>query len=433
MTPVEIGFLGLVAMMVLIFTGIPIGIAMAVVGFLGFTLMSGTGPAMGLLMTVPYSTAANYALSVVPLFILMGELAFHSGISQDLYRAAYKWIGQLPGGLAMATIIAGGGFGAMCGSAAASTATFGSVSMPEMRKFGYNRGFAAASVAAGGTLSIMIPPSTVFIIYGVMTSTSIGKLFIAGILPGVLLVGLYCLTILILAKRNPVLAPAGPSATCGERFAALGASWAMIVLFLVVIGGIWLGWFTPTEGGAVGAFGSLLFMIYRRQFNMKNLVSSLTNTANITAMIFLILIGATMFSTFLTVSDTPQVIAQWLATLPIPPQGIVLGIVVLYFFLGWFMEELSMIVLTTPLFFPVVQELGFDPVWYGIMVCVAVMQGQLTPPVGVNLNIIMGMVKDVPTIEIYKWVLPYVLTLVVFMLIMLAFPDIALFLPSMMK
>jgi C4-dicarboxylate transporter, DctM subunit len=433
MSPVEIGFLGLVAMMVLIFTGIPIGIAMAVVGFLGFTMMSGFGPAMGLLMTIPYSTAANYALSVVPLFILMGELSFHSGISQDLYRAAYKWIGQLPGGLAMATIWAGAGFGAMCGSAAASTATFGAVAMPEMRKFGYNWGLAAATVSAAGTLAIMIPPSTVFIIYGVMTSTSVGKLFIAGILPGILLAFLYCIAIYVMARRNPNLAPAGPAATCGERFGALGGSWAMIVLFLAVMGGIWVGVFTPTEGGAVGAFGSLLFMIYRRQFNTKNVIGSLTATANITAMIFLILIGATMFSTFLTVTDTPQVIAEWLGGLPIPGEGIIIGIVVLYFFLGWFMEELSMIVLTTPLFFPVVQSLGFDPVWYGVMVCIAVEQGQLTPPVGVNLNIIMGMAKDVPTMEIFKWVMPYVVTLVVFMFLMLIFPEIALFLPSMMK
>ncbi len=433
MTPVEIGFLGLAAMLALIFTGIPIGIAMAVVGFVGFTILSDIGPAMGLMMTVPYSTAANYALSVVPLFILMGELSYHSGISRDLYRAAYKWIGQLPGGLAMATIWAGAGFGAMCGSAAASTATFGSVSMPEMRKFGYNWGFAAATVSAAGTLAIMIPPSTIFIIYGVLTSTSVGKLFIAGILPGLLLALMYCVAIYILARRDPHLAPAGPPATCGERFGALGASWAMVVLFAAVMGGIWLGVFTPTEGGAVGAFGSLLFMIYRREFNTKNVVASLTATANISAMIFLILIGATLFSTFLAISGAPQAIAEWISGLPIPAEGIIIGIVIIYFVLGWFMEELSMIVLTTPLFFPVIKALGFDPIWYGVMVCIAVQQGQLSPPVGVNLNIIMGMSKDTPTMLIFKWVMPYVLILVLFMVVLLAFPEIATFLPSMMK
>lgn len=433
MTPVEIGFLGLAAMAALIFTGMPIGIAMAAVGFVGFAMLSGPGPAMGILMTIPYSTASNYSLSVVPLFILMGELTFHSGISQDLYKAAYKWIGHLPGGLAMATIWAGAGFGAMCGSSAASTATFGSVSMPEMRKFGYNWGFAAATVSAAGTLAIMIPPSTVFIIYGVMTSTSVGKLFIAGVLPGILLSALYSIAIYILAKRMPSLAPAGPAATCGEKFSSLGGSWPMIVLFVTVMGGIWLGVFSATEAGAIGAFGALLFMVSRRQFTLKNVVGSLTATANISAMIFLILIGAQLFSTFLAVSNTPQVIAEWLAGLAVPPLAIIIGILVLYFFLGWFMEELSMIVLTTPLFFPVVQHLGFDPIWYGVMVCIAVEQGQLTPPVGLNINIIMGMAKDTPTMEVFKWVMPYVAVLAAFMFVMIFFPQIALFLPNMMK
>lgn len=433
MTPVEIGFLGLAAMAALIFTGMPIGIAMAVVGFVGFAMLSGPGPAMGVLMTIPYSTAANYSLSVVPLFILMGEITFHSGISQDLYKAAYKWIGHLPGGLAMATIWAGAGFGAMCGSSAASTATFGSVSMPEMRKFGYNWGLAAATVSAAGTLAIMIPPSTVFIIYGVMTSTSVGKLFIAGVLPGILLSLLYSIAIYILARRTPSLAPAGPASTCGEKVSSLTGSWPMIVLFATVMGGIWLGVFSATEAGAIGAFGALLFMVWRRQFTMKNVVGSLTATANISAMIFLILIGAQLFSTFLAVSNTPQVIAEWLAGLAVPPLAIIIGILVLYFFLGWFMEELSMIVLTTPLFFPVVQHLGFNPIWYGVMVCIAVEQGQLTPPVGLNINIIMGMAKDTPTMEIFKWVMPYVAVLAVFMFVMIFFPQIALFLPNMMK
>ncbi len=433
MLPLETGFLGLVAVIVLIFVGIPIGVSMAVVGFAGFALISGIGPAIGLVRNVPYSTASQYALSVVPFFILMGEFSFHSGISRDLYIAAHKWIGQLPGGLAMSTIWAGAGFGALCGSGAASTATFGTVAMPEMRKFGYNWGFAASTISAAGTLAIMIPPSTPMIVYGAITGTSIGKLFIAGIIPGLTLTVMYCITIWFLAGRNKTLAPPSAPATCGERIAALSSAWAMIVLFAAIMGGIWLGVFTPTEGGAVGAFGSLLFMIYRRMFNRKTVIAALTATAKLTGMMFMVLIGATMFSTFLAVSGAPQAIGEWLGNLPIPPIGIIFGIVVLYFFLGWVMEELSMVIMTTPILFPVVQHLGFDPVWYGIMVVIAVQQGQITPPVGVNLNIIQSMAHDVPTMEIYKWMMPYVVTLAVFMLIMLFVPDIALVLPQMMK
>lgn len=434
MTPVEVGFLGLAAMAALLFTGMPIGIAMAVVGVAGFALVQGVGPALGLLMTVPYSTAATYTLSVVPLFILMGELSFHSGISQDLYKMAYKWIGRLPGGLAMATVWAGAAFGAMCGSSAASTATFGSVSLPEMRKFGYSRGLAAATVSAAGTLAIMIPPSTVFILYGVMTEQSVGKLFVAGIIPGIVLSALYCVMIYIIAKRNPEIAPAGPAVTWAEKVESLGGAWPMIVLFLGVMGGIWVGVFSATEAGAVGAFGALLFMIWRRQLNRKNVIGTLTATANITAMIFLILIGANIFSYFLAVTDVPQAIADQLIALEVSPYAVIIGILLIYFCLGWFMEELSMIVLTTPLFYPVLVALGIDPIWYGVMVVIAVQQGQLTPPIGLNINIICGMTKDdIPTMEIFRWVMPYVVVLFIFMWVMILFPQLALFLPSMMK
>ena len=434
MTPVETGFLGLAVMGLLLFTGMPIGVAMALSGFVGFVLVSGMEPALGLLMTVPYSSAASYTLSVVPLFVLMGELAFHSGISQDLYKMAYRWLGHLPGGLAMATIGAGAAFGAMCGSSAAATATFGSVALPEMRKFKYTPGFAAATVSAAGTLAIMIPPSTVFILYGVMTQQSVGKLFMAGIIPGIVLALMYCATIFVLAKRNPAMAPAGPRATMVERLESMGGAWPMVVLFIGVMGGLWVGVFSATEAGAIGAFGALLFMIWRRQFTIRNFMSCLTSTANITAMIFLIIIGANIFSTFLAVTDTPQTIADWLAQLPVPPEGLIIGILVLYFILGWFMEELSMVVLTTPLFFPVIQQLGFNPIWYGVMVVIAVQQGQMTPPVGLNINIICGMAKDIPTLEIFRWVtVPYVMVLFAFMLVMIAFPQLALFIPNMMR
>ncbi|HSB77734.1 MAG TPA: TRAP transporter large permease [Candidatus Methylomirabilis sp.] len=433
MTPIEIGILGTAFMVALLFSGISVGVAMALTGFLGFAVLSGITPALGLLKTVPYSTVASYTLTVIPLFILMGEMSFQSGISRDLYDGAHRWFGHLPGGLAMATIGAGAGFGAMCGSSAASTATFGSVALPEMRKYKYAPGFAAASVAAAGTLAILIPPSTGFIIYGVITEQSIGKLFIAGIIPGIILSALYILTIYFIAKRNPEIAPRGPATTWREKFGVLRGSWPMVVLFLFVMGGIWVGIFTATEAGAMGAVGSFLFMIWRRQCNFRNMVDCLAKTAKITAMVFLILIGAFIFGYFLAVTGVPEAMATYFRSLPLPPIMVILGILILYLFLGCIMDMLSMVVLTTPLFFPIVVGLGFDPIWYGVMVVVAMEQGQLTPPVGLNLYVVSGMARDIPMAKIIYYMWPYILDLVIFMCIMLAFPKLTLFLPSLMK
>ncbi len=430
----EAGLIGLIVMVVLLFTGLPIGIVMGAVGFVGFAYLSGVDAAIGLLKTVPYSTSASYALSVMPLFVLMGEITFHSGISKDLYGAAHRWFGHLPGGLAMGTIWAGTGFGAMCGSAAAATATFGSVALPEMRKYRYDAGFAAATVSAAGTMAIMIPPSTIFIIYGMLTETSIGKLFVAGVVPGLLLSVLYCATIYLVGRRNPAIAPPGPSYTWRERFASLSGAGPMVLLFILVMGGMWAGMFTPTEAGALGAFGSLIFMIWRRELNVKNMLAALTATMNILGLAFLILIGAYIFGYFMAITNVPLALAAWLKGLAVPAVLVVVGIVVLYFFLGWAMDELTMIVLTTPLFFPILTDMGIDPVWWGVMVCVAVQQGQLSPPVGININIISGMTKgDIPTADIFRRVIPYVACLFVFMLILIAFPDMALWLPRVMK
>jgi len=433
MTPIEIGYLGTALMVALLFTGISVGVAMALVGFLGFAMLSGFTPALGLLATVPYSTVASYTLSVIPLFILMGEMSFESGISGDLYDAAHRWFGHLPGGLAMATIGAGAGFGAMCGSSAASTATFGSVALPEMRRYKYAPGFAAASVAAAGTLAILIPPSIGFIIYGVITEQSIGKLFIAGIIPGIILSALYILTIYFIAKRNPEIAPRGPSYTWHEKMSVFSKSWPMVVLFLFVMGGIWIGIFTASEAGAMGAFGSFLFMIWRGQCNFKNMVDCLAKTVKITSMVFLIMVGAFIFGYFLAVTGVPESMAAYFRSLPVPPLMVVVGIMILYFILGCIMDMLSMVVLTTPLFYPIVVGLGFDPIWYGVLVVVSMEQGQLTPPVGLNLYVIAGMARDIPMSQIIKYLWPYIADLVIFMAIMMAFPILATFLPGLMK
>jgi len=433
MTPLEVGFLGTTIMVGLLFTGISVGVAMALVGFIGFAYLSGLTAALGLLATVPYSTVASYTLSVIPLFILMGEMSFQSGISRDLYEAAHRWFGHLPGGLAMATIGAGAGFGAMCGSSAASTATFGSVALPEMRRYNYAPGFAAASVAAAGTLAILIPPSIGFIIYGVITEQSIGKLFIAGIIPGLILSALYILTIYVIARRNPEIAPRGPAFTWREKISVFRGSWPMVALFLFVMGGIWAGIFTASEAGAMGAFGSLLFMVWRRQCNFKNLVDCLAKTVKITSMVFLIMIGAFIFGYFLAVTGVPEAMAAYFRSLPVPPIMVIVGIMFLYFVLGCVMDMLSMVVLTTPLFYPIVVGLGFDPIWYGVLVVVSMEQGQLTPPVGLNLYVIAGMARDIPMSQIIKYMWPYIAALLTFMVIMLTFPKLALFLPGLMQ
>ena len=433
LTPLLVGVIGIIALLCLLFTGISVGIAMAIVGFTGFIYLMGFTPAFGLLMTVPYSTVANYSMSVVPLFILMGQFAYHSGISEDLFKTTNKWLGHLPGGLSMASIGASAGFAAICGSSAATTATMGAVALPEMEKMKYNKGFSAAFLAAGGTFGILITPSTGFILYGVVSEQSIGKLFIAGIIPGIILASMYMLTIYFIARRRPELAPAGAKANWKERIYSLKSTWGMLVLFIGIMGGIIFGVFTANEAGAMGAFGSFLFLVGKGKFNRHNIIKSLTETMNTTAMVFLILVGAYIFSYFLTLSTLPQAMATFLSTLPVSPYIIIIGILMIYLILGCIMDSLSMIVITTPIFLPVIMKLGFDPIWYGVMMVVAMEQGQITPPVGLNLYVITGVAKDIPMHTVFRHITPFVITLVIFMFLLIAFPNLALFLPGLMK
>ncbi len=433
MSPIDIGWLGLVIMISLLMSGIPVGICMAVVGFGGFALISGLPAALSLVRTVPYTSAANYGLSVIPLFVLMGQLAFKSGIGEDLYIAGHKWFGHRSGGLAMATIGAAAGFGAICGSSAASTATFASVALPEMRKMKYDAGFGAAAIAAAGTLAILIPPSNGFIIFGIITQQSIGKLFMAGVIPGIILAFFYGISIWWRARRNPEIAPRGDRYPWRERFASLGGCWPMVVLFLFVMGGIYGGVFTPTEAGALGAFGALLFLISRGQCNRVNLVTSLRGTLDVTAMMFLILTGGYIFGYFLAISGVPRAVAGSFQALPVDRYVIIIGILIMYFIMGFFLDMLSMVVVTTPIFFPLVVALGFDPIWYGVMIVVAMEQGQLTPPFGINLFIVQGVARDVPLQNIIGHIWPFIYAIFLFMFLMLAFPDLALFLPRAMK
>jgi tripartite ATP-independent transporter DctM subunit len=419
--------------MILLFSGIPVGIVMALVGFVGIITILGSAGAFGILKSVPYSTVASYNMSVVPLFILMGQFALQSRISEDLYTTANKWMGHLPGGLAVASIMSCSAFSAICGSSAACTATIGAVSMPEMKRLKYRPGFSAACLAVGGTMGIMIPPSTAFILYGVIAEQSIGKLFLAGIVPGILLALLYALMTVFLAIRKPELAPRGERFTWSERFRSLGSTFPMILLFAFIMCGILVGWFTANEAGGIGAAGSFLILILRRRFTFRRLLDSLAETIGTSAMVFVILIGAFIFSYFLTLSGLPQSIALFFADLEVSRYVILIGIMLLYLVLGVIMDELSMLIITTPIFLPIIINLGFDPIWYGVMMVLSMMQGQLTPPLGITLYIIAAVDKDVPLSDVFKYVFPFLGILVFFMFVLIAFPGIALFLPNLMK
>lgn len=411
----------------------PIGFSFAIVGFLGFIAIRNLGQSLSLLGLVPYSWASGYMLIVIPLFVLMGQFAFHSGISTDLYTAGYKWVGKQPGGLALATQLACTGFAACSGSSLASAATMGIVAIPEMKRFHYSPRLSTACVAAGGTLGILIPPSIIFIVYGLITETSIGKLFIAGILPGLLLSFSFLCLIYIMCRRRPNLGPPGPNFTWRERLTSLWGIWGMLVLFFLVIGGIYYGIFTPTEAGAIGAFGAFLITIVRRRLTREALIATLKGTVQTTAMIFMIVIGAQIFNSFLALSGVPAMISERIAALPLPPYGILSAILLVYVPLGMVMDALPMILLTLPTIFPVVINLGFDPIHFGVLVTLMCELANISPPMGMNLYIVKGAASDVPIEKIIQGVIPFAAVMVAFVAVLAAFPKISLYLPGLMK
>ncbi len=428
-----VGILGIIILFILLASRIYIGIAMALVGFLGFSYLSGLSTGLALLGMVPYGTGSFYTFSVIPLFVLMGQLAFYSGMSHDIYRAVHKWMGHLPGGLGMATIAGCAGFAAICGSSLATAATMGTVALPEMRKYRYDLGLATGSIAAGGTLGILIPPSIGFVIYGILTEESIGRLLLAGILPGLLLAGLYMLSIYILCKRNPQLGPAGPNVPLKEKMLALTGTWSMLLLFVLVMGGIYLGVFTPIEAAGVGASGALVIAVIRKKMSFSILLKCLQDTLRTTAMIFLILIGAEIFTLFLGASKLPMLLADVVGALP-PHRYIVLSIILMLFvILGCVMDGIAMIVLTIPIIFPVVQALNFNPIWFGVLMVIVLEMGLITPPVGLNVFIIKGVAKDVPLKVIFKGIIPFLVASVVAIILIMILPEIALYIPTQMR
>lgn len=427
----EASLIGFVVLFVLLFLGLPIGFGMGLVGLAGFAAIVGWGPAWVNLGQISFATTQNFGLSVLPLFILMGNFITKAGLSDELYNAAYAFVGRLRGGLAMATVMACGGFSAVSGSSLATVATMAKVSMPPMRRFGYADWLATGSIAAGGTLGIMIPPSTVLIIYGTITETDIGKLFVAGIAPGLLSIGLYIIVIAVISRIWPSAAPPGERVSWSERLHALLSVWGVLVLFLIIMGGITFGVFTPTEAAGIGATGGFLFAVGRGRLKLADLVDVLVETAKTTAMLFMVLIGALVFSSFINVAGLPRLLVDFINGLTISPINIMLVILAGYVVLGMFLNSLAMMLLTVPILFPIVEGLGFDLIWFGIIVVVVIEIGLITPPIGINVFVLSSVLRDVSNGTIFRGIAPFFLADLIRASLLIFFPSIALFLPSL--
>jgi len=432
-TPETVGIIGIAALLILIFSRMPVGFVMALVGFVGFGSLVNFNAALNLIARDVFDVFGSYNLTVIPLFVLMGQLAFHSGISSRLFDAAYKFIGHLPGGLAMASIGACAGFSAICGSTNATAATMAAAALPEMKRYGYKPGLATGVVAAGGSLGILIPPSVIFIVYGIMTQQSIGKLFVAGILPGILLTLLFMATIALWVTLKPELAPKGPRFTLREKIASLSGLVETLILFIIIMGGLFVGFFTPTEAGAVGAFATLAIAVVRRQIDWKGFTAALVESTRISCMILVIVMGATIFGHFLAVTRIPFEIAGWISGLKLSSWMIMMFIILAYLVGGCLIDSLALIMLTVPIFFPVVNHLGYDPIWFGVVIVLITQIGVITPPVGINVYVVSGVARDVPLGVIFRGVLPLLAALVVGTFLLIPFPQIALFLPALMK
>jgi tripartite ATP-independent transporter DctM subunit len=430
MSPATAGIIGIGLLILLFLLRMPVAFAMALVGLVGFAYLATPGAALGLLGRDIFDSFSSYPLSVIPMFILMGTFAFASGISQRLYKTTYTWVGQLRGGLTIATVFACAGFGAICGSSTATAATMGKIALPEMKKYNYDDTLATGTVAAAGTLGILIPPSTVLIIYGILTESSIGKLFIAGILPGILLSIFFAATVALLCWRNPAICPPGAPTSWKEKLRAMTGIIEALILFLLAIGGLFGGLFSPTQAGAIGAGGALIIGLARRQLSWRTFIEAGKEGLRTSCMVIFIITGAVIFGHFMAVSRIPFMLADWLGRLPIHPMAIMAVIVFIYFIGGFFMDAMGLIVVTIPIFFPIVMKLGFDPIWFGVIVVLVGEMGVITPPVGVNVFVIKGIAPDVPLERIFKGIFPFLAALIIVTAILMVFPEIATFLPS---
>ncbi len=432
MSPVIIGYMGIAGLVLLMALGLPIAFCFGTVGFLGVLAIKGWEPALGVLSVTPYMWASHYVLMAIPLFVLMGYFAYRAGISTDLYECSYKWIGHFPGGIAIATILACAGFGATSGSSLACSGAMGAVAIPEMEKHGYSKVLSTGCVAAGGTLGILIPPSLCMIIYGTIVEESIAKLFIAGIFPGLVLTAGYIAAIMIWVGMNPKMGPAGPRSSWKERLLSLKGVGMMGILFVLLIGGLFVGMFTPTEGAAIGAFAALFLTLLRKRLTKRVIAESLNEAGKTSCMIFILYICAMMYMTFLALTTLPYQLASWVTSLPVGRWGILIAILLIYVPLGMLMDPMSMLVLTLPIFFPIVTNLNFDPIWFGILIVVVTELGLITPPVGLNVFILRG-VTDLPLYSIFRGIIPFAIADCIVLAILVMFPKISLFLPQLMS
>ncbi len=432
MTELEYGIAVLLGLFGLLLIRMPVGLAMMVSGYIGIILMNGWDAANAALTDQTFEVSSFHTLAVIPLFVLMGNLASASGISKDLFVAAYAWIGHKRGGLASATIVASSGFAALSGSSLASAVTMGRVALPEMRRYNYSDGLATGSVAAGGTLGFLIPPSAGMVIYAILTEQSIGQLFLAGVFPGILLTGLFLLAIFAVTRRNPSAAPAGEKNSLKYRLQTLYQASSVLSIILVTIGGIYSGVFTPLEAAGVGAFLTFVFALYRKALSMDVLRRVVLQTLETTGLVFLILIGAHVFIPVMALSQLPEQLIQLMLSWELSDMGMLLVILFAYLLLGTFLESFSMLVLTLPVVYPLMMELGIDPVWFGIIIVIVLEMGLISPPVGLNVFVVKGIAPSVPLSTIFKGIWPFWLAMAAAIAILLAFPQIALFLPETM-
>ncbi len=432
-----IGIIGLIIMILMFFTEMPVAFVMGIVGFVGFSTLVTPNAGLALLSRNVYETFSSYDLTTIPLFILMGQLGFNSGISKRLYSAAYKFLGSTRGGLAMATVTACTAFGAICGSSPATAATMATVGLPEMKRYNYDDALATGSVASGGGIGMIMPPSVVMIIYGILTEQSIGALFMSGIIPALIICLLFIITIYIMCRIYPELGPAGENFSWAARFKALLGLSETLIIFVTVIGGIFIGLFTPTEGAGVGAFAILMLSMVRRQITWAAFIKSLMETLRTSCMVLMLITGAVIFGKFLAITRIPFEIAGWVSELNMAPVLVMAVIIGIYFIGGCFMDSLAFVTLTVPIFFPVVQTLGYDPIWFGLIIVLVTEMGVITPPVGINVYVVYGVAKnilkdEIPLETIFKGIFPFLIAVVVGTMLMIAFPKIVLFLPNLL-
>jgi tripartite ATP-independent transporter DctM subunit len=432
LSPPVIGLLGLAAMFLMIFLRVPIGIALGLAGAGGYWALSGLEPTLNLLGSVPFETVYNYDLSIIALFVLMGNFAMVSGMSRDLYDMARSLVGHWPGGLASATIVGCAGFAAVSGSSLASAVTMGRVSLPEMKRYKYDAKLATGCVAAGGTLGILIPPSTGFIIYALLTEESIGQLFLAGVLPGILLTALFMITVLIMTHLNPEIGPKAERMSYLERLKTVWRSMSLMFIVFVVLGGIYFGWFTPVEAASIGALLTFILTVVRGKLTVETLKFCVLETVKTFAFVYLIVVGAFLFNPFLAVTQIPLKLAGIVAGLDMAPLAVLIIIVLTYIVLGTFLEGIAMLVLTIPIVFPVILNLGYDPIWFGVLLVVVLEMSLISPPLGLNVFVVKGISDGVPMSDIFKGVLPFWGAMLVCAALLIAFPEIALFLPETM-